>query len=167
MWECRRDITVKALKHCGKIYWKKIKSQFDKKKKRIYRNIKKRRRKEKIFTCETPLRGERAKARPENLFITFWFVVVVFITTTAMLHSFVIIMAWEWVRRNEEWKKINKNVDAAGSWLGVVLLLLLLSESLHKIFSSFRLLTTTRTNTPVWHRRRTLRHEHGSRSENS
>lgn len=68
--ECWGDITVKALKHCGKIYWKKIKSQFDKKEKRIYR---KKTRKKK-FICETL---ERERARPENLFITFWFVVVV------------------------------------------------------------------------------------------
>ena len=27
-----KNITVNKLKHCGKIYWKKIKSQFDKKK---------------------------------------------------------------------------------------------------------------------------------------
>jgi len=26
-----KNITVNKLKHCGKIYWKKIKSQFDKK----------------------------------------------------------------------------------------------------------------------------------------
>lgn len=28
----KKNITVNKLKHCGKIYWKKIKSQFDKKK---------------------------------------------------------------------------------------------------------------------------------------
>lgn len=115
--ECRRDITVKALKHCGKIYWKKIKSQFDKKR-REYIEMKKKKGK-KMFTCETQIEGERERECTSREFVHYFLVCCCFssylfhITTAAMLHSFVIIMACEWVRKNEEWKKINKNVDAA------------------------------------------------------